>query len=145
MHVADGASHVFATLKRLAKDTTLRFKITNMGRPRVDDQDKRVVQVNIRLTEDEYKKASEYADASRLSPANWMRHKVFTGKFPSMKLSPLDSKVYYELRKMGVNLNQITHKINQGDIPKDYLLHILHVQALLTKILKLLSNDGKPD
>src|SRR5688572_6997512 len=65
----DGASHVFATLKRLAKDTTLRLKIIDMGRPRVDDQDKRVVQVNIRLTEDEYKRASEYAEASQLSAA----------------------------------------------------------------------------
>ena len=44
-----------------------------MGRPRVDDQDKRIVQVNIRLTEDEYKKASQYAEASHLSPANWIR------------------------------------------------------------------------
>ena len=113
--------------------------------PRINDQGKRVVQVNIRLTEDEYKKASEYAESSRLSPANWMRFKVFAGKFPSMKASPLNAKIFYELNKMGVNLNQITHKINQGDIPKDYLFHILQVQALLTKILKLLSNDGQPD
>ena len=147
----DGASHVCATpVCRQAgsnglQDTTLRFKNIDMGRPPVDDQNKRVVQVNIRLTEDEYKKASEHAEASRLSPANWMRYKVFTGKFPPMKASPLNAKIFYELNKMGVNLNQITHKINQGDIPKDYLLHILQVQALLTKILKLLSNDGKPD
>jgi hypothetical protein len=145
MHVADGASHVFATLKQLAKDTTLRFKIFDMGRPRVDDQSKRVVQVNIRLTEGEYKKANEYAEASRLSPANWIRHKVFTGKFPSMKISPLDSKIYYELRKMGVNLNQITHKINQGELPPEYLLFTFRVTDLLDKILKILSDDRKPD
>lgn len=116
-----------------------------MGRPRVDDQDKRVVQVNIRLTEDEYKKAIDHAEASQLSLANWIRRKVFTGKFPPMKLSPLDSKVYYELRKMGVNLNQIAHKINQGEIPKEYLPFMLQVRARLTELLKLLSNDGQPD
>ena len=116
-----------------------------MGRPRVDDQDKRLVQVNIRLTEDEYKKASEYAKASRLSPANWMRYKIFTGKFPPVKHSPLNAKIFYELNKMGVNLNQITHKINQGEGPKDYLLFILQLGVLLNKIIKLLSNDGKSD
>ena len=150
MHLADGASHVFATpVCRQAgsnglQDTTLRFKIFDMGRPRIDDQDKRVVQVNIRLTEDEYKKANEYAEASQLSPANWMRHKVFTGKFPPMRLSPLDSKIYYELRKMGVNLNQITHKINQGEVPTEYLLFTFRVTDLLDKILKILSDDRKP-
>jgi hypothetical protein len=116
-----------------------------MGRRRLDDQDKRVVQVNIRLTEDEYRKASEYAEASRLSPANWMRYKVFTGKFPPKKLPPLDSKIYYELRKMGVNLNQITHKINQGELPSEHLLFTLRVTVLLDKILKMLSDDRKPD
>ena len=115
-----------------------------MGRPRVDDQDKRIVQVNIRLTEDEYKKASQYAEASHLSPANWIRYKVFNGKFPPMKTSPIDAKVFYELNKMGVNLNQITHKINQGEVPKEYLLFTLQVRTKLTEVLKLLSNDGKP-
>ena len=115
-----------------------------MGRPRVGDQDKRIVQVNIRLTEDEYKRASQYAEASYLSPANWIRYKVFNGKFPLMKTSPIDAKVFYELNKMGVNLNQITHKINQGEVPKEYLLFTLQVRAKLTEVLKLLSNDGKP-
>lgn len=116
-----------------------------MGRPRVNNQNKRVVQVNIRLTEDEYKKVSQYAEASHLSPANWIRHKVFIGKFPPMKTSPIDAKVFYELNKMGVNLNQITHKINQGEIPKEYLPFTLQVRARLTDLLKQLSNDGKSD
>lgn len=115
-----------------------------MGRPGVDDQVKRIVQVNIRLTEEEYRKASQYAEASHLSPANWIRYKVFNGKFPSMKTSPIDAKVFYELNKMGVNLNQITHKINQGEVPKEYLLFTLQVRTKLTEVIKLLSNDRKP-
>src|SRR5688500_6521046 len=114
-----------------------------MGRRRINDQDKRVVQVNIRLPDDEYKKVSQYAEASHLSPANWIRYKVFNGKFPSMKTSPIDAKVFYELNKMGVNLNQITHKINQGEIPKEYLPFTLQVRARLIDLLKQLSDDGK--
>ena len=136
---------MFSLRSTACKDVTLRFKNIDMGRPRVDDQDKRIVQVNIRLTEDEYKKASQYAEASHLSPANWIRYKVFNGKFPPMKTSPIDAKVFYELNKMGVNLNQITHKINHGEIPKEYLLFTLQVRTKLTEVLKLLSNDGKPD
>jgi hypothetical protein len=112
-----------------------------MGRPLVNDQDKRVVQVNIRLTEDEHKKVSHYASASGLSPANWLRKKVFTGKFPAVKLSPLDASIYNELKRMGVNLNQATHKINHGELPKDYMMFILQIRNLLDKILKLLVDD----
>ena len=60
--LSGGASHVFATPayrqagENACKDITLRFKIILMGRPRVEDQDKRIVQVNIRLTEEEHKK-----------------------------------------------------------------------------------------
>jgi uncharacterized phage-associated protein len=112
-----------------------------MGRPRVEDQDKRVVQVNIRLTEDENKKVIHYASASGLSPANWIRKKVFTGKFPAYKVSPLDASIYNELKKIGVNLNQATHKINQGEMPKDYTVFILQLRNLLDKVLKTLIDD----
>jgi hypothetical protein len=116
-----------------------------MARPRRSDIEKRIVQVNIRLTNDENAKVNEYATASGLSPANWLRAKVFTGKFPSVKMSPLDASIYQELKKIGVNLNQATHKMNQGDFPKEYPVIQLGLLALLDKILKALIDDGQPD
>ena len=112
-----------------------------MGRPHINDQEKRVVQVNIRLTTDEYKKVSGYAAASGLSPANWIRKKIFTGKFPAVKESPIETATYHELKKIGVNINQATHKLNQGEMPKDYLLFVLQVRNLLERTLKALLND----
>lgn len=112
-----------------------------MGRPHINDQEKRVVQVNIRLTSDEYKKVSDYAAASGLSPANWIRKKIFTGKFPTVKESPIEAATYHELKKIGVNINQATHKLNQGEMPKDYLLFVLQVRNLLERTLKVLLND----
>ena len=41
-----------------------------MARKNLDEKDKRVVQVNIRLTRDEFEKISGYACASDLTPAN---------------------------------------------------------------------------
>jgi hypothetical protein len=116
-----------------------------MGRPHVDDKDKRVVQVNIRLTEDEYKKVSTYASDCDLTPANWIRKKVFTGKFPSPKLSVIDSFTYQELRKIGVNLNQAIHKINEGEVPKFFLGILLNLKKCIEHILNLMIDDGKSD
>ena len=112
-----------------------------MARPRVNDKDKRIAQINIRLTLDEEVRVNQYAVASGISPANWIREKVFTGKFPDLKLSPLDASIYQELRKIGVNLNQATHRLNQGDVPKNYLILQLELLTLLNKILKALLND----
>lgn len=113
-----------------------------MGRPRINDSEKRQVQVNIRLTTDENNKVNQLASASGLSPANWIRAKIFTGKFPVVKMSPIDASVYVELKRIGVNLNQVTHKINTGEFPKEYLARQLELANLLKKIIKLLTYDG---
>jgi len=112
-----------------------------MGRPRVEDQNKRVVQVNIRLTEEEHKTVTQYAQASGLSPANWMRRKVFTGKFPPVKLSPLEASMYNELRSIGVNLNQIARKVNQGEDHEPHFDFLIDTWITIKGMLKQLTND----
>ena len=116
-----------------------------MSRPKVNETDKRIVQVNIRLTADEASTINEQAKASGVTPANLIRHKVFIGKFPPVKLSPLNASMYHELKKIGVNLNQATHKLNQGEKPEGLLKLLFELQLLNTRILKLLLHDGKPD
>jgi hypothetical protein len=112
-----------------------------MARPKANDSDKRLVQVNIRLTTDENSKVNQFASASGLSPANWIRARIFTGKFPTPKLSPLDASIYRELKRIGINLNQVTHKINAGECPKEYLPQLLELTRLLNKIINLLIHD----
>ncbi len=116
-----------------------------MSRPKIEEQDKRIVQVNIRLTAIESSSLNELADASGLSPANWIRYKIFTGKNPPVKLSPLDASIYQELKKIGVNLNQVTHRINQGDLPKEFLTCQQELLVMLNRILNTLIHDGQPD
>lgn len=112
-----------------------------MARPRINDRDKRIIQVNIRLTEAEHAKVIAQAQASGMTPANWIRKVVFTGKFPVAKLSPIDAALYRELKKIGVNLNQVTHKINQGDFPQEYLSCQLELTVMLKKTLSTLTDD----
>jgi len=70
---------------------------------------------------------------------------VFTGKFPAMKISPLEGDIYRELRRIGINLNQGTHRLNQGDVPKDYRILQTELLSLLNKIINLLIHDRQSD
>ncbi|RAV99665.1 plasmid mobilization protein [Pseudochryseolinea flava] len=116
-----------------------------MSRPRINDNDKRIIQVNIRITEAENAKLVAFAQASGMSTANFVRKIVFTGKFPKPKLSPIHANLYRELNKIGVNLNQITHKINQGDHPAEIYSVQVELSALLKKTLNVLLDDRQPD
>lgn len=116
-----------------------------MGRPRLNDRDRRVHQLNMSLTDDEYARLTTYAQTSGVSVVKIIRSKVFSGKFPVAKVSKLDEAAYNELKRIGVNLNQAVHKINIGESPKDYLALLTHLLGLLNKILKLLLHDRKSD
>ena len=116
-----------------------------MSRPAIEEKDKRVIQVNIRLTRLEHEKVRFYSQASSLSPANWIRKKIFTGRFPDVKLSPVDAALYQELHKIGVNLNQAVHKLNTGEIPSDFRSILLQLLAKKNEIIQLLIYDSKPD
>jgi hypothetical protein len=109
-----------------------------MGRPALEEEEKRVVQVNIRLTAAEHDKLLTYAEASGLSPANWIRQKAFTGRFPAIKLSPVDAALYRELHKTGVNLNQAVRQAHSGKLPAMYLSILAALGNTLKRILTCL-------
>jgi hypothetical protein len=111
-----------------------------MGRPALEEEQKRVIQVNIRLTVAENKKVEAYSQSAGLSPANWMRQKVFTGRFPPVKNSPIDAALYRELHKIGVNLNQAVKQVNSfrsREIPQQILDDLLTIQQEIIKRLLL--------
>ena len=112
-----------------------------MARPRKEDNEKRLVQVNIRLTPGEASKVEQLAASSGLSPANLIRYKFFSGRFPEPKQSPLEGEIYHELKKIGVNLNQATHKINSGEMPGDYRNILMLLLSKLDNIFKRLIDD----
>src|SRR5262245_12415883 len=109
-----------------------------MGRPRKNEAEKKTAQINLHLTGVEEKKILEWAAASGMFPPDWVRQKIFTGKFPPVRQSPIEAAVYQELRKIGVNLNQATHKLNSGEFPPNYLTLQMELLAMLNKIYKVL-------
>ncbi|PZR27274.1 MAG: hypothetical protein DI538_25830 [Azospira oryzae] len=116
-----------------------------MSRPPIDEKDKRIVQVNIRLTVEESSIVNEQAEASGISPANWIRHKIFTGKFPPVRMSLIDAALYQELKRIGVNVNQATHKLNAGEHPAHYLLAQVQLEKMLDKLFKVITHDREHD
>jgi hypothetical protein len=126
-----------------------------MARPRKTDSERRIAQLNLHLTADEEKKILECAASSGMFPPEWVRQKIFSGRFPLVKRSPIETAVYQELRKIGVNLNQGTHKLNAGEFPRNYLSLQMELLSMLDKLYKVLladrdprsdpNHDGKPD
>ncbi|WP_121811980.1 plasmid mobilization protein [Mucilaginibacter kameinonensis] len=114
-----------------------------MGRPAANEEDKRIVQVNIRLTISENERVTTCAEASAMTPANWIRQKIFTGKFPQVKVSPVTAAMYRELHKIGVNLNQIARQMNAGKQP-NFIGVISELGRQQTSILKHLIHDSRP-
>jgi hypothetical protein len=100
-----------------------------MGRPALQEEDKRIIQFNIRLTKEEHDIVCNYAQASGMTPANWIRQKAFTGRFPAVKLSPVNAALYRELHKIGVNLNQAVKQLHSGKLSPVYL-------SILTSLMK---------
>ncbi|UEG55026.1 plasmid mobilization relaxosome protein MobC [Mucilaginibacter daejeonensis] len=92
-----------------------------MGRPALQEEDKRTIQVNIRLTKEENEMVCNYAHASAMTPANWIRQKAFIGRFPAIKLSPVNAALYRELHKIGVNLNQAVKQLNADKLSPAFI------------------------
>ncbi|MDT3403785.1 plasmid mobilization protein [Mucilaginibacter terrae] len=109
-----------------------------MARPALSEEERRVVQVNIRLTEEESKRVSAQAEAASLTPANWIRHKVFTGRFPVTKASPIEAKLYRELHYIGNNLNQAVKLLHSGKLSPAYLTILMTLLNIKNDILKRL-------
>jgi hypothetical protein len=109
-----------------------------MGRPALQKEDKRIVQVNIRLTKEENDIVCNYAEASAMTPANWIRQRAFTGRFPAIKLSPVDAALYRELHKIGVNLNQAVRQLHAGKLSPAYLTILMALIKTQKDILNCL-------
>ncbi|WP_421917858.1 plasmid mobilization protein [Marinifilum sp.] len=104
-----------------------------MARPRKLQEELRIHQLNIRLTDSEQSYALKQAEMAGLSPANWIRTSAFSKKALQIKVSPMHRAYYRQLVGLGSNVNQLTRKINQHQYPKIYQ-QLLEVKSLLVKI-----------
>jgi hypothetical protein len=113
-----------------------------MSRPKLNSGDVRSVNFTVRLTDCELKKLERLSEITGRSTADLMREKLFRGKFPEPKLARIDLNTFLELKKIGVNLNQLTRLAHSGRIGKDLMITLLQLLQQQEKIFgKLLYHD----
>ena len=111
-----------------------------MGRPKVSDEKKRSINFTIRVSPEELKKMEDASKISGKSVAVLIRAKLFKGKFPEAKIARIEMDTYLELKKIGVNLNQLTRLANARIIPVELLKTLKQLQdhqdLIIVKILR---------
>lgn len=116
-----------------------------MSRPKLAAEHRRSVNFTVLLTEAELKKLESLAKLCGKAPGILLRNKVFKGKFPEPKLAKLDLDSYLELKKIGVNLNQLAKKANAGVLPVGMLGLIMKLLKQQETIIKLLLYDRQSE
>jgi hypothetical protein len=116
-----------------------------MPRPKLPEDQRRVVNFTVRLTSAEVKRLEQLANLCCKAPGILMRDKFFKGKFPEPKMAKLDLQTYLELKKIGVNLNQLTRQVNSGIVPSGFLGLLMKLLKHEDFIIKLLLHDRQPE
>lgn len=117
-----------------------------MGRPKGIKEEVRSKNYTIRLTEKEQERLERAAEVCGVTPAALIRNKLFKGRFPEAKTPRIDLKAYSELKKIGVNLNQLAKNANSGLLPMgvySLIMKLLNQQE--TIISKILYRDSQSE
>ena len=105
-----------------------------MARPTKAPHEKRSASLPpVRVTQAELHSLQEQAEAVRLSPSEFIRQRVLSGRITPPR-SPAQASLIAELNRVGVNLNQIARQLNRGRSPDPH--HLDHVLHELTQTLQ---------
>jgi hypothetical protein len=116
-----------------------------MARPKLNEEEKLSRRFIFRLTAAEFDKLTELGKVCGKAPGILVRNKIFKGKFPEPKSAKLDREVYYELKKIGVNLNQLARKANSRAVPIGLSSLIIKLLKQEEVIINLLLHDRQPE
>ena len=79
-----------------------------MARPKKDAEERRASPLSIRLTDDERAQIEESSIKAGMSASEYVRMLALGGRIVIAERRFLDPAVFDELRRIGVNLNQLT-------------------------------------
>jgi hypothetical protein len=116
-----------------------------MGRPKMEREKKLSQRFIFRLTEDELNRLNKAAEVCGKAPGTIVRAKLFKGKFPEPKTAKLDLNTFLELRKIGVNLNQLTKKVNSGFLAVGLASVLMKLRQQQEAIIKNLIHDSQSE
>ena len=101
------------------------------GRPRLPRTERRVIRVGVNVNEAEYAVIQSRAEAAGMSPAVFLREAGLGTRIGAK----VNNRVYHELSRIGVNLNQLARAANQtGRLPE-----VKQLQVILAVILEMRS------
>lgn len=120
-------------------------------------KEKREVVVPIRLTKNEYKLLKEYAakderyklKTGSINLSRFIRECVFVHSHIELGFHKEINALVYQIRKIGVNINQATAKINAGykgmEAADRILDSLCDVEREVEKLIKKLDGNNKND
>lgn len=85
-----------------------------MGRPRLEIDRRRTAHLRVRLTAAELATIEAQAAQHGVAFPDFVRERVLTGRVVVKQGRELAADHWQELRRIGVNLNQIAHRMNAG-------------------------------
>lgn len=129
-----GASHVFASLKRLALRGLLATLATTQsqtnhvrimppdvstrrsagGRPKGDPAAVRTATIGVRVSAGEYAALRMKAAQMHMTPAQWLREAALARRLPAPPVAAINREQYAELARLAANLNQLAHLANES-------------------------------
>ncbi len=116
-----------------------------MARPKKSKEERLIARLELRLTTTDYAKAVQAAEDAGMTLTDYARQQILNGKVVIHKYRKLDHDTFDQLRRVGVNLNQLTRAVNQsGNIPDTRLSNIcLRLEDVLSKTINDSDNNQK--
>ena len=117
-----------------------------MPRPRKDTDDRRSEALAFRLTPAERLQVEHAAIAAGLSASEYARELTLKGRIVMEKRIALDPAVFDQLRRIGVNLNQLARIANQSQqVPAGLTRACAAVEQFLLRELDAHGPAGRPE
>lgn len=122
---------MFSVPENLSPDGSNMPDTARGGRPRLPQAERRVIRVGVNVNVAEYAVIQSRAEAAGMSPAVFLRDAGLGTRIGAK----VNGRVYHELSRIGVNLNQLARVANQtGRLPE-----VKQLQAILNVILEMRS------
>ncbi|MCP4372474.1 MAG: MobC family plasmid mobilization relaxosome protein [Deltaproteobacteria bacterium] len=116
-----------------------------MARPKKTQEERLTRRVKFDLTPTDYAHALKGSQDAGMTLTAYARQQFLNGKVIIHKYRKLDYDTFEQLRRIGVNLNQLTRAVNQsGNIPDHRLSNIcLRLEDVLSKTINDSDNNQK--
>ena len=108
-----------------------------MARPKSDPTNRRTAQLNLRLSPVELAALQSKAEAAGTNLTAFTRAAALSRKLPAAPVSSVDFETRQELRRIGVNLNQIAKAMNARSeaLPASLVAACEKLDALFDRIM----------